>query len=70
MRANNILYDSTVDDPQNPNIFVLYHDALTYPEYIVRFRQTWDPNNPKPHPTTGKPAHRHYRPNVFDDCYD
>ena len=68
--ANNICYDSTVDDPQNPNIFVLYHDALTYPEYIVRFRQTWDPNNPKPHPTTGKPAHRLYRPNVFSDCYD
>ena len=64
--ANNILYDSTVDDLENPSIFVLYHDAQTYPEYIVRFRQSgWDPDNPKPHPKPGLPAHPNYRPNVL-----
>ena len=64
--AKNILYDSTVDDLQNPSIFVLYHDAQTYPEYIVRFSQTWDPDNPKPHPRAGLPAHPNYRPNMLD----
>ena len=62
----NILYDSTVDNLQNPSIFVLYHDAQTYPEYIVRFSQTWDPDNPKPHPRAGLPAHPNYRPNMLD----
>merc|ERR1712072_1012623 len=61
----NILYDSTVDNLQNPSIFVLYHDAQTYPEYIVRFRQTWDPD--KPHPKPGLPAHPNYRPNMLLD---
>ena len=64
--AKNILYDSTVDNLQNPSIFVLYHDAQTYPEYIVRFSQTWDPDNPKPHPRAGLPAHPNYRPNMLD----
>ena len=64
--AKNILYDSTVDDLQNPSIFVLYHDAQTYPEYIVRFSQTWDPDNPRPHPKPGLPAHPNYRPNMLD----
>ena len=68
--AKNILYDSTVDDLQNPSIFVLYHDAQTYPEYIVRFSQTWDPDNPKPHPKPGLPAHPNYRPNMLLDPAD
>ena len=68
--ANNILYDSTVDDLQNPSIFVLYHDAQTYPEYIVRFSQTWDPDNPRPHPKPGLPAHPNYRPNMLLDPAD
>ena len=68
--AKNILYDSTVDNLQNPSIFVLYHDAQTYPEYIVRFSQTWDPDNPKPHPRAGLPAHPNYRPNMLLDPAD
>ena len=68
--AKNILYDSTVDNLQNPSIFVLYHDAQTYPEYIVRFSQTWDPDNPRPHPKPGLPAHPNYRPNMLLDPAD
>ena len=61
------LYDSTVDDPQNPNIFVTYKDGQAYPEYLVKFKQD---GNPSSFPATGKPAPPDYRPNVFDDCYD
>ena len=68
--AKNILYDSTVDNLQNLSIFVLYHDAQTYPEYIVRFSQTWDPGNPRPHPKPGLPAHPNYRPNMLLDPAD
>ncbi len=38
-RTGVILYDSTVDDEADPKIFVTYHDAQAYPEYLVRFRQ-------------------------------
>lgn len=31
------LYDSTVDNIQKPRIFVTYHDAQAYPEYLVCF---------------------------------
>lgn len=31
------LYDSTVDDLHNPIMWVTYHDAQAYPEYIVHF---------------------------------
>ena len=34
-----VLFDSTVDDMANPTIFVTYHDAQAYPEFLVRFRQ-------------------------------
>ena len=56
------LYDSTVDDPQNPNIFVTYKDGQAYPEYLVKFKQD---GNPSSHPTTNKPAHPDYRPDVL-----
>lgn len=30
-------YDSTVDDANNPTIFVAYRDSQAYPEYLVSF---------------------------------
>jgi poly [ADP-ribose] polymerase 10/14/15 len=30
-------YDSTVDDVNKPEIFVVFHDADAYPEYLIRF---------------------------------
>jgi Poly(ADP-ribose) polymerase catalytic domain len=36
---NNLeLFDSTVDNIRNPSIFVIYHDAQAYPEYLVSFQ--------------------------------
>jgi poly [ADP-ribose] polymerase 10/14/15 len=32
------LYDSTVDNVENPTIFVAYHDAQVYPDYLVSFQ--------------------------------
>jgi poly [ADP-ribose] polymerase 10/14/15 len=34
-----LLYDTTVDNMRDPSIFVTYHDAQVYPEYLVHFRQ-------------------------------
>jgi len=31
------LFDSTVDSVTNPKVFVVYHDAQVYPEYLVTF---------------------------------
>merc|ERR1711998_165795 len=39
IRTGNVLYDSTVDNPPNPALFVTYHDAQAYPEYIIHFHQ-------------------------------
>ena len=33
----NDLCDSTVDDQQNPSIFVTYHDSQQYPEHLITF---------------------------------
>ena len=33
------LFDSTVDNVTNPSIFVVYHDAQAYPEYLVSFKR-------------------------------
>ena len=33
------LFDSTVDNVFNPSVFVIYHDAQAYPEYLVSFKQ-------------------------------
>jgi Poly(ADP-ribose) polymerase catalytic domain len=32
------MYDSTVDNIANPKVFVAYHDAQVYPEYLVSFQ--------------------------------
>jgi len=64
--ARNLLYDSTVDvDPrrQEPSVYVTYHDAQAYPEYLIRFSQT---NVPSAHPQAGMPAHRMYRHNILE----
>jgi len=34
---NYIRYDSTVDNMENPAIFVVYNDSAAYPEYLVTF---------------------------------
>jgi len=33
-------FDSTVDNEATPSIFVTYHDAQAYPEYLITFRST------------------------------
>lgn len=33
------LFDSTVDNIQNPSIFVIFHDAQAFPEYLVSFKR-------------------------------
>jgi hypothetical protein len=35
--ATNRLYDTTVDNTSNPSIYVTYHDAQCYPEYLLEF---------------------------------
>jgi len=30
-------FDTTVNDEQNPTIFVTYHDAAAYPDYIIKY---------------------------------
>jgi hypothetical protein len=32
------LFDSTVDNVSKPSIFVIYHDAQSFPEYLISFR--------------------------------
>lgn len=39
VRRGHQLYDSTVNDLKHPEIFVTYHDAQAYPEYLIRFTQ-------------------------------
>ena len=39
VRKGHLLYDSTVNDMNNPGIYVSYHDAQAYPEYLVKFKQ-------------------------------
>ena len=39
VRSGHQLYDSTVNDMGNPGIFVTYHDAQAYPEYLIKFSQ-------------------------------
>ena len=31
------LYDSVVDNVNKPNIYVIFHDAQAYPEYLIKF---------------------------------
>ena len=37
-RIGHMLYDSTVNDIHDPSIFVTYHDAQAYPEYLLTFK--------------------------------
>ena len=37
--ATNELYDSTVDNVSNPSVFVTYHDAQPYAEYLIKFKE-------------------------------
>lgn len=34
-------YHSTVNDEANPSIFVVYHDAAAYPEYVLQLSRFW-----------------------------
>ena len=61
--ARNMLYDCTVDNVRDPSIFVTYHDAQAYPEYMIKFSQTTQHTG---HPKAGLPAHRLYRPNLVE----
>ena len=36
-RSGHTLYDSTVNDLRRPSIFVTYHDAQAYPEFLIKF---------------------------------
>lgn len=36
-KKDNILFDSNVNDMDDPYIFVTYHDGQAYPEYLVEF---------------------------------
>ena len=36
-RPYEIRYDMTVDCPCDPQIFVAYHDAQVYPDYLLTF---------------------------------
>merc|ERR1711871_1795130 len=38
-RVGNVLFDTTVDNMSNPNMYITYHDAQAYPEYLVKFKQ-------------------------------
>ena len=38
-RKEYLRFDSTVDDARAPEIFVAYHDAQMYPEYVISFRR-------------------------------
>ena len=33
----NVLFDSVADNVSNPQVFVVFHDANAYPEYLVVF---------------------------------
>ncbi|XP_035682831.1 protein mono-ADP-ribosyltransferase PARP15-like [Branchiostoma floridae] len=36
----NLPFDSTVNDVNNPTVFVVFHDAQAYPEYLITFKMT------------------------------
>merc|ERR1712224_683367 len=50
-----LLYDSTVDNVRDPSIFVTYHDAQAYPEYLSSSRRA--PRlEPAPRPICVRPG--------------
>ncbi|XP_070211879.1 protein mono-ADP-ribosyltransferase PARP14-like isoform X1 [Littorina saxatilis] len=38
MRQGHILYDSAVDNVQNPSMYVIFNDTQAYPEYLIDFQ--------------------------------
>lgn len=38
------LYDSCVDDPKNPTIFVVFDRPQVYPEYLLQYRESGSPS--------------------------
>ena len=34
------LYDSVVDNVDDPTIFVVFHDSQAYPQYLITFKKT------------------------------
>ena len=36
-RKKNEIYNSLVDNVHDPYIFVIFHDAQAYPEYLITF---------------------------------
>ena len=63
----NLLYDTTVDNMADPNIFVTYHDAQAYPEYRIRFTQS---NPAQGHPQAGQKRPAGYKPNLLEGVED
>ena len=39
VRQGHQLYDTTVNNMNDPSMYVTYHDAQAYPEYLVKFKQ-------------------------------
>jgi poly [ADP-ribose] polymerase 10/14/15 len=39
VRHENQLFDSTVDDVENPSIYVTYNDSEVYPDILIKFSQ-------------------------------
>eukprot|EP01052_Picozoa_sp_SAG31_P005824 SAG31_NODE_262_length_18842_cov_22.033346_7_plen_144_part_00 len=38
-KNDNETFDTTVDNVRNPTIFVAYHDAQVYPEYLLKYKR-------------------------------
>lgn len=36
--GTHILYDCVVDNTGNPGMFIIFHDAQAYPEYMIMFQ--------------------------------
>ena len=60
--AKNQLYDSTVDNPRDPSIFVTYHDAQAYPEYMRDPASTIDEARLTVSTRAGSNSHRRNHP--------
>ena len=37
-KSDVVLYDSVVDNPSNPSMYVIFYDAQCYPEYLITFK--------------------------------
>lgn len=36
--GSSALYDSVVDNPNGPGMYIIFHDTQAYPEYLVSFK--------------------------------